>query len=125
MEKLEWNTGIREFSLGSGVLRFNPTDPNVYRRFSQLGSQLEEICGSVSGADMMEQMAQADEKMKKALGQVFGPGNDFDQILEGVSLFAKAENAQPVLMNLLSALEPILHRGAQECARELLGQEQL
>ena len=123
MDQLEWNTGIREFPLGSGVVRFNPTDPNVYRRFSQLGSRLEEICGGISGEDMMEQMADADEKMKKALGQVFGPGNDFDDLLQGVSLFAKAENGQTVLMNLLGALEPILHRGAQECAMALL-QEQ-
>lgn len=123
MEKLELDTGIREFPLGSGVVRFNPTDPNVYHRFSQAGAQLEQICSGISGENMMEQMAQADAQMKKALSQVFGPGNDFDDLLQGVSLFAKAENGQTVLMNLLEALEPILHRGAQECAMALL-QEQ-
>ena len=31
MEKLSFDTGIREYDVnGNGVLRFNPSDPNVY-----------------------------------------------------------------------------------------------
>ena len=34
MEKLVFDSGVKEYKLGTGgVLRFNPSDPNVYARF--------------------------------------------------------------------------------------------
>lgn len=34
MKQLTIDTGVQEFEInGSGVLRFNPSDPNVYNRF--------------------------------------------------------------------------------------------
>ena len=35
-QKLSIDTGVQEFEInGSGVLRFNPSDPNVYNRFME------------------------------------------------------------------------------------------
>ena len=33
MEKLQFDTGVRRYRVGDGVLSFNPTDPNLYSRF--------------------------------------------------------------------------------------------
>ena len=46
MEQLTIDTGLREYAVnggsehGGGVLRFNPSDPNVYSRFCTLQNQL-------------------------------------------------------------------------------------
>ena len=121
MDKLDM--GVKSYPLGSGALRFNPTDPNVYRRFQEVGERLDAICRQPEGEDALSSLAQADEQLKQALGWVFGPGNDFDLLLDGVSLFALGENGRRVLENLLEALEPILAQGAQECARRLLQED--
>ena len=36
MEKLTFDSGIRSYRAGAGVLRFNPSDPNLYARFLQV-----------------------------------------------------------------------------------------
>ena len=59
-------------------------------------------------------MTQADTRLKTLLTQVFGEGNDFHRALGGVSLLAVASNGQPVIANLLAALEPLLSEGAQK-----------
>ena len=39
MQELNIDTGVREYRInGGGVLRFNPSDPNVYSRFLQAAS---------------------------------------------------------------------------------------
>ena len=49
MEQLTSETGLREYAVnggpehGGGVLRFNPSDPNVYSRFCTLQNQLQEL----------------------------------------------------------------------------------
>ena len=49
MEQLTIDTGLREYAVnggpehGGGVLRFNPSDPNVYSRFCTLQNQLQEL----------------------------------------------------------------------------------
>ena len=70
----------------------------------------------------LTQLQLADRKIKELLSWVFGSHNDFEQILDGVSLLAVATNGQRVLQNLLDALEPILHKGLQECAAQLTRQ---
>ena len=35
MEKLHIDLGVREFELNGGLLRFNPSDPNLYHRFME------------------------------------------------------------------------------------------
>ena len=62
-------------------------------------------------------MQEADRQMKEVLSWVFGPGNDFDKLLGGISLLAAAENGERVVTNLFAALQPVLTRGAQLCAQ--------
>lgn len=114
MEKLTIDCGVRQFKInGKGVLRFNPTDPNVYARFAELLEQMPQPQGSLS---------QYDKQLKAALEQVF-PGNDFETLLEGVSLLAVASDGQTVFANLVQALLPVLEQGMADYARQVAQEE--
>ena len=120
MEQLTIDTGLREYAVnggpehGGGVLRFNPSDPNVYSRFCTLQNQLQ--AQSPTGTDAIQLLAQADQRAKGLLAEVFGPGNDFDAMLGGTNLLAVAGNGERVITNLFAALQPILEAGARQCA---------
>lgn len=129
MEKIKFDGGIQEFRLGGcGVLRFNPGDPNVFARFMESVKKMEELEKALSKEakaleetdtqGMMALMQRTDGKIKELLGWVFGPANDFDSILGGVSLLAVADNGQRVIANLFDALRPVLEEGAKRCARQ-------
>lgn len=122
MKKLILDTGVVSYKLGAGVLRFNPADPNVYVRFSQATQKLQhaekEMTQALSqkGADVLAVMADTDKTLKDILGWVFGPGNDFDQMLGGVNLLAVTADGQRLANRLFEALEPVLLEGAKLCA---------
>jgi hypothetical protein len=130
MEKLNFDSGIKEYKInGGGVLRFNPGDPNVYARFLEAAEKIRAVEEDLtrqaknmpqedSGKAAVQLMAQADKQMKEILGWVFGPSNDFDKILGGVNLLAVTGNGERVVTNLFAALQPILVDGAQRCANE-------
>lgn len=125
MKKLKLDCGLQEYKLGAGVLRFNPSDPNLYARFleaarqlPQLEQQLVEAAKTQEGSTegLMTLLSQADSRMKTLLNDVFR-GNDFDMLLEGVNLLAVADNGERVVTNLLQTLEPVLREGAEEFAQ--------
>ena len=119
MEKIKLDMGQKAYRLGGGVLRFNPADPNVYDRFSKLPQKLKELesqLGMRRDADPVSQLVEADRELKAMLGWVFGPGNDFDAMVEGMNLLAVAGNGKSLLANLLDALEPMMVKGAEVCA---------
>lgn len=122
MEKLNLDCGVRSFKLGAGVLRFNPTDPNVFMRFMEAAGEIEAMERELSsrqvasGQEAVEVLAQTDAKIKDALNRVFGGANDFHAILGGVNLLAVGENGKRVVENLFAALEPVLAAGAKTCA---------
>ena len=129
MEKISFDSGVKSYKInGTGVLRFNPSDPNVYARFLEASEQLEVIeqtlveeaktLPEADGAGVVRLLNRADKEMKQILSRVFGEENDFDRILQGVNLLAVADNGQRVVTNLLTALQPILVAGAERCARE-------
>lgn len=134
MEKLVFDSGVKEFKInGNGVLRFNPSDPNVYARFldamdkirtveTDLVSRAKELEKAENqeenGAAVLRLMRDADRDTKKILSEVFGADNDFDKILGGVNMLAVAGNGERVITNLLSALQPIMVEGAQNCAKQ-------
>lgn len=123
MEKIVFDSGMKEYRInGGGVLRFNPSDPNVYARFMEAVEKLKELektlQQSVQGAEAVKLLRQADSQMKQLLGWVFGEQNDFDKLLGGVSLLAVAGNGQRVVTNLFAALEPVLEEGARACAAQ-------
>ena len=123
MEKLQFDTGLRRYKVGAGVLEFNPTDPNLYSRFLDCLRELEALEAQLqaaprSGEEALGCIREADKAVMAALGRVF-PGNDLEAIFRGVSLLAVGSNGERVLVNFLAALEPVLRKGALECAREV------
>ena len=134
MEILNFDSGIREYNINNnGVLRFNPADPNVYARFFDAAEQIQKIEEDLTekgkalandeenGEAAIRLMQEADKKVKELLGQVFGPGNDFDELMGGVNLLAVADNGERVVTNLMQALLPIIEKGAQRCAEQKVG----
>ena len=129
MEKISFDSGIKSFKInGGGVLRFNPSDPNVYARFLEAADKMQDVEKTLAeeakqireadGAAVVQLLNKADQNIKHILCWVFGQENDFDRILGGVNLLAVAENGQRVVTNLLNALEPVLVAGAERCAQE-------
>ena len=127
MEKLKFDSGVRAYDLGCGVLRFNPSDPNLFGRFLDAAEEIRDIekellekANAAENADdgklTVQLLVEADRKMKALLQKVFGQVNDFDKILGGVNLLAVAGNGERVITNLFAALEPVLVDGAQSCA---------
>lgn len=134
MEQLNFDSGIREYKINNnGVLRFNPGDPNVYARFMEASEKIQEAESAMeakmkalenskdSGVAVLQLLAEVDKQMKEILNWVFGKGNDFDEILEGVNLLAVATNGERVVTNLLNALLPIIQDGAENCAKQQIG----
>lgn len=124
MKKIKFDTGLQEVAIGSGVLRFNPQDPNLYARFMEAADKLvaveQEMIAkgeTVKENQVVGLLREADRKMKDILDWVFGTGNDFDAVLGGVNLLAVATNGQRVVTNLFEALEPVILEGAKACAK--------
>lgn len=132
MENIVFDSGVKEYRInGTGVLRFNPGDPNLYARFldaldkvkaleQELADKAREAEASATenGEAVLRLMQDADRRIKAVLTEVFGAGNDFDQALGGVNLLAVAQNGERVLTNLLAALQPVLVAGAESYARQ-------
>ena len=127
MKKIKLDRGIEEYRLGGGVLRFHPGDPNLYARLTQAEQKLVDIekklteQAKAEGADPIALLQTADGEMKQVLGWVFGPGNDFDMLLEGVNLLAVGANGERVVTNLFASLQDILEAGVERCARQAAG----
>ena len=117
METINFDTGIREYRVGGGVLRFNPADPNLYGRFLECLAALEALEAALSGeGDTLRRISAADTQAKAALSRVF-PDTDWEAVFQGVSLLAVGSNGESVLANFLAALEPVLRAGAMAAAK--------
>ena len=136
--KLSVDLGIQEIEInGTGVLRFNPSDPNIFSRFYEMrdkllelekryqkieflapenldekGFPIKEPDPAAEANAMIRALREIDAEVKKELAYVFGPQNDFNEILGGVNLMAVAGNGERVVTNLLAALGPIMEEGA-------------
>lgn len=135
MQKLNIDLGIEEYEICGNLLRINPSDPNLYDRFSEAAKTIarleEELVAAgnalihdgaeANGAAMVKLMREADLKVKKTLNEVFGLGNDFDTILRGVNLMAVGTNGERIITNLLAALIPIVEAGAKRFYQEKAG----
>lgn len=136
-EQIRFDDGVKEYQINdNGVLRMNPTDPNLFQRFFDAQDRLLEIeqnlekqgreiphaapdapkqAAAAVGAQVTHLMADADRQVKNLLGEVF-PGNDFFQLFGGVNVMAVAGNHERVVTNFFNALVPILTKGAQTYA---------
>lgn len=127
MEILNLDLGIREYRLTEkGVLRFNPSDPNVFNRFLDAENQIRAVESEMAakaksvpvsaenaGETAIRIMHEADSKIKDILNGIFGHGNDFHTILDDVNLMAVGNNDQRIINNLLDVLSPIMEQGAK------------
>lgn len=129
--KITFDSGLRKYELGNGVLSFNPLDPNLYERFVEATKKLqhleEEMLKSakdaeITGVDALVIIKDVDNKAKTILNNVFGGANDFDHMLAGVNLMAVATNGERVITNLMNALTPILEQGAKDCAASFMSE---
>lgn len=131
MTKLVFDDGVQEFEVnGKEILRFNPSDPNVYSRFMEVGEEIRNIekeyvaqaeretvpqemdeDGFAVGSRIVRAMREFDRRVKERLSYVFGQENDFDRILGGVNLMAVATNGERIVTNFLNALLPIIEDG--------------
>ena len=119
MNQLNVDLGMEEFSLGSGVLRFNPCDPGLYARFLGLSDSLEQLQRNLQresekatdGVQVLHLLEETDRQFKQLLSRVFE--NDFSQLLQGVNLLSLTRNGETVAESLLHALEPVLTQGAE------------
>lgn len=131
MKKLQIDFGIEEFEISNGkVLRFNPSDINVYNRLMEaqdkilaieerLVKKAGEIPKEGAGAQAVKLLAEADAEMKAVLQEIFGGSNDFESLFEGVNLMAPASNGERVITNFLEAITPIIEEGSKKAARDL------
>ena len=107
MKQLSIDTGVEEFCInGKGVLRFNPSDPNLYHRFFALGPRAGRPGpgtgrkkrrharrgrpGGLCPAGGLRRPAS-----RRCWGRFSGPENDFDKALGGVNLAGVAANGPP------------------------------
>lgn len=129
MQKLNFDTGLVAYQVNdAGVLRFNPSDPNLYQRFFDARQQMleieEELASKAdqlpedSGEAALTLLYEADKRIKNELNRVFGEPNDFFALLEGVNLMAVGENGERVVTNLFAMLTPILEEGAARCTQQ-------
>lgn len=126
MQKLVFDTGLQEFEVnGNGVLRFNPSDPNLYNRFldateeikgiqKDLEAEAQKYADTENGEGLLRIMREADRRAKALLSEVFGQDNDFDKLLGGVNLLAMTRSGNRVITNLMDALTPIIQSGAEQ-----------
>lgn len=129
MQKLNFDLGLKEYEIGGGVLRFNPSDPNVYARFAEAGKRLsaveeklitkaKEAGPEAPGKVMLELMADADREVKDILAWIFGAHNDFDAIFCGTNVMGVGSNGERVITNFIHAIQPIMEAGAKKCAKQ-------
>lgn len=128
MEKIQFDTGVQSYRInGDGILRFNPADPNLFARFMEAADQIQAMENRLAnrsqeekptGEQTLKLLREADQEIKKLLGWVFGGDNDFEKLLGGVNLLARASNSQLVVTNLFAALQPVLLAGAESATRE-------
>lgn len=131
MLNIVFDSGVREFKINdSGVLRFNPSDPNVYNRFFDALEEIKSIEQDLvkkgealneekeTGEVVIRLMAETDQKAKELLSKTFGGDNDFNKILGGVNVMAIANNGERVITNFLHAILPVIQEGAEKCAQQ-------
>lgn len=131
MEKLTFDTGVKEYEVNGGeILRFNPSDPNVYARLMKATDEIHSVeteyldklkaaRGTQNKREFAKSAAQAlseaDAKVKDILSNVFGHGNDFHKIFDGVNIVAlRRDGKTRVLDAFLEAVMPIMESGLKE-----------
>lgn len=134
MKLLNVDVGVKRYILvdGGAPLRFNPSDPAVYARFQEAMQKIKNIASEMIA--QAKEITDADQKTDSEMGEIairlesYGnceltrifeyifPGNDFAEILCGVSLMAITEDGTRVAEKVIAAIAPILEEGAETYA---------
>lgn len=135
MSNINIGYGIKEVTINNrATLRFNPSDPALYDRFCELLTDLEsageEITKAVNDTSddgavdrwgvpakshrIAQVISKLDTDIKERLRYVFGEGNDFNDIFEGVSSFAGTDTGEWVITNFLNAIRPEIEESTQQ-----------
>jgi hypothetical protein len=131
MRKITFDTGLQEFEVNGGaILRFNPSDPNVYSRFYEAQDKIEALAAEYEQAQAdretddvtrvrqaLDSLRDIDCRVKKMLSEVFGAHNDFDAIFGGASMFSVGASEEYIITNLFAALQPIIEEGFEQQAK--------
>lgn len=123
-EILSFDTGVKEFIINGVPVRFNPADPNLYSRFSDLQSEVERIESDFSEkssqcsdtADLLTLTTQYDKQVKSMLSEVFG-GADMDAVFGGASVISPTDGGNMAIKNFFDCLTPIIQGGVKEYAK--------
>lgn len=137
MESAILNFGVKSYQLveGGTPLTFSDGDANLYTRFVNAMDEMKAVeeeqrkkanalpeCGN-SDAEKMEHskaslnlLTETDRRFKEILNGVFGGNNDFDKILNGMSLMTVNENGERAIEVLVDFLAPKLEEGARRFA---------
>lgn len=123
MDKLVFDNGVREYEVNGHILRFNPSDPNVYSRFLRAVEEIKSLDAENTtkvkdktsyGSYMLHQMETMDSRVKDFLSKAFGCGNDFHAIFDGVNIAAKNTHGERVLDAFIQAVQPVMLKGMEE-----------
>ena len=123
-EILSFDTGVKEFIINGVPVRFNPSDPNLYSRFSDLQSEVERIESDFSEkrsqcsdtADLLTLTTQYDKQVKSMLSEVFG-GADMDAVFGGASVISPTDGGNMAIKNFFDCITPIIQEGVKEYAK--------
>lgn len=109
--KLNYSTGVQEFEVAGGSIRFNPADPQFVHRlldcFDRLqkrqddGEQENEVLAE-DGEMLFRTIEERDAQMRQDIEMVFGPGSAA-AIFPDIGLYALADGL-PVWCNFLLAV---------------------
>ena len=111
MKKLKFDDGLQSWQVGGGVLRFNPSDPNLYSRFLEAVEAMQAVT-----AEEALTPRQADEALRRHIRTIF-PDADVDAMLPQ-NLLAICGNGKLLVLNFLEAVEAILVEGARAFAEK-------
>lgn len=131
MEKLTFDTGVKEYEVnGRTILRFNPSDPNVYARLLKATDEIRSVENEYLdklkysretqrkrefAKSATQALSEADTKVKDILSNVFGLNNNFHKIFDGVNIVAlRRDGESRVLDAFLEAVMPIMESGLKE-----------
>ncbi len=99
-EKLNFDDGIKEYEVnGRELLRFNPSDPNVYNRFCELYEELSKLEESYE-AELKRLEAETTDDDVESSGKALKLMHDID--------------GERIVTNLLAALQPIIEDGIRQ-----------
>lgn len=127
MENIVFDDGLIELNINNrGVIRFNPTDFNLYSRFFDICNKLQDIEKEYKElenqidttkddpetiAKLFAGLNDIDRTVKRGLSDAFGDGNDIGSIFCGINIMSFGSNGERIVTNFLNSISPYIERG--------------